>query len=81
MFSKEIIENWFRYHRPTNEQQERYVRIREKAKELAHTIIECTPSCPDQTVALRKLRETVMAANQVIACNEKDADGQGGGYE
>lgn len=64
------IDNWFTYHKPEGDQQERYVAIREKAKELAIVIVDSTPSCADQTAAIRKLRETVMAANLAIACNE-----------
>lgn len=64
------LDNWFTYHPPKNDQQERYVAVRDKAKELAQLIVNSTPSCPDQTAALRKLRETVMAVNLAIACNE-----------
>lgn len=65
---EEEIEIWFTYHAPKGDQQERYVRIREKAKELAKVIAECAPMCADRTVALRKLRECVMTANAAIAC-------------
>jgi hypothetical protein len=64
------IEREFTYHTPKNDQQERYVRIREDAKVFAITIFECTPYCPDQIVAIRKVREAVMTANAAIACNE-----------
>lgn len=64
------IENWFSYHKPEGSQQERYVAIRDKAKELAEIFVESSQSCADQTAAMRKLRETVMAMNQTIACNE-----------
>lgn len=70
MVSTNDLNNWFTYHPPIGDQQERYVKLREKAKEFAQLILECTPACADQTAALRKLRETVMAVNQTIACNE-----------
>lgn len=70
MVSKSDLDNWFSYHQPINDQQERYVKLRDKAKEFAQLILDCTPACADQTAALRKLRETVMAVNQTIACNE-----------
>lgn len=64
------IEREFTYHSPFGTQPERYVKIREKAKELAILIIETTPICADQTAAIRKLRECVMTANAAIAINE-----------
>ena len=47
-----------------------YQVIREEFASLARTILDMTPSCADQTAALRKLRECSMAVNQTIACNE-----------
>jgi hypothetical protein len=66
----EQIENWFRYHSPKEDQQQRYERIRSSAKVFAKVIVECTPPSADQTASLRKLRECVMTANAAIACNE-----------
>lgn len=70
MITQNELNNWFTYHPPKDDQQERYVKIRDKAKEFAEVLLASTPSCADQTVAIRKLRETVMAANLAIACNE-----------
>ena len=69
---KADIENWFTYHSPTESQAVRYHKIRDAAKYLATTIDECCPDCADKTATLRKLRETVMSANQAIACNESE---------
>ena len=71
MASQADLDNWFTYHAVIGDQQERYVKLRDKAKEFAELIVACTPSCADQTAAMRKLRETVMAVNLTIACNEK----------
>lgn len=68
LFAK--IESEFTYHPPHGNQSERYVKIRDKAKELAMTIAELTPKCADQTAAIRKVREAVMTANAAIAINE-----------
>ena len=65
----EIIEAIFTYHAPSGDQPERYVRIREKAKELAYVIDECCEPGPDRTAAIRHLREAVMTANASIATN------------
>lgn len=66
----EDIENLFTYHAPKGDQPQRYERIRAEAKVLAQVILDCTPSCADQTAAIRHLREAVMTANAAIACNE-----------
>lgn len=64
------VENVFCYHAPKGNQPERYVMIREKAKELANLIIEKTPPSAEQTLALRDLQRCVMMANAAIAINE-----------
>lgn len=64
------IENDFVYHAPKDDQAERYVAIREKAKELATLICECTPPSREQSVALTALDRVVMASNAAIARNE-----------
>jgi hypothetical protein len=70
--TKEDLENWFSYHAPQNGSEiEKYTKIRDKAKEFAQVLLENTPSCPDQTVAIRKIREAVMTANASIACGGK----------
>jgi hypothetical protein len=71
---KAQIDDIFSYHAPTGDQPERYDAIRSKARELAHVIIENTPSSADQTAAIRKLRECVMTANASIAL--EPANGQ-----
>jgi hypothetical protein len=70
MVTKQDLDNWFTYHSPKGDQPERYVKIREAAKALATVILENTPAGPDQTTAIRKVREAVMTANQSIACGE-----------
>lgn len=70
MITQEDLNNWFTYHSPKGDQPERYVKIREAAKELAQVILENTPIGADQTAAIRKVREAVMTANQSIACGE-----------
>jgi hypothetical protein len=67
---RQILGNWFIYHPPKEGQTERYQMFRDKCAELAIMIIENTPTCADQTAALRKLRDMNMAINLTIACNE-----------
>lgn len=65
------INNWFKYHRPTEDQQASYVKIREQARELAVTFVQECPQSADLSAALRLLREAVMTANAAIACSGK----------
>ena len=65
---QEDLDNWFMYHSPTSEQQEKYLSVREGAKKFAELLVSLCPDCPDTTTAIRHLRETVMIANQAIAC-------------
>lgn len=68
--TKEQIEQWFTYHPPKTDQPARYVILRDAGKVLAETILEQTPSGPDQSAAIRKVREAIMTANAAIACGE-----------
>lgn len=64
------VEQTFTYHPPKPGQPERYMRIREKAKEFALLIIELTPISREQSLALTNLEYTVMMANAAIARHE-----------
>src|ERR1700674_4944714 len=69
------LDNWFQYHPPTALQQPKYEAIRAAGKELALTILKNTPPGPDQSDAIRSVRNSVMTANQAIAVD------QGGGQQ
>jgi hypothetical protein len=65
------LENRFSYHIPKSGQAERYIAIRDKAKEFAYLIRRKTLSnTHEQDIALNKLDECVMWANAAIARNE-----------
>lgn len=64
------IQRAFTYHAPKEGQPEKYVAIRDKAKELALLIADLTPSSREQSVALTNLETAVMWANAAIARNE-----------
>lgn len=66
------IENNFKYHKPTQSQQERYTALREKAKELAYLIANYCPKSREKSLSLTKLEESVMWANASIARNENE---------
>lgn len=65
-----IIEHRFTYHAPKQGQPERYVEIRDTAKELALRIADLCPCGREQSVALTKLDEVVFWANAAIARGE-----------
>ena len=63
----EKIEDIFTYHASDSDAAIAYAVLRHAAKVFAHTLIELTPPCADQTAAIRLLREAVMTANAAIA--------------
>lgn len=67
--SEELV-NWFTYHPPTSPQTVKYVTLREAALQFAFLIRDVTPVSPEQSNAIRCLREAVTWANAAIACNE-----------
>lgn len=67
---RERIENDFTYHAPKGDQAERYVKLREKAKEYALLIVELTPASREQSLALTHLENATFYANASIARNE-----------
>lgn len=64
------LDTMFTYHSPKGDQQARYMAIRVCGKMLAEMIIDCCPPSADTTAAIRLLRESIMTANQSIACGE-----------
>jgi hypothetical protein len=68
-FPQTDIENWFSYHAPTPEQLVAYYDIRMAAKIYAETVNKLAPDSADKSAAMRKIRESVMAANLAVACN------------
>lgn len=71
MTNKEL-DNLFSHHPPKGNQVERYNDIREAGRLFAQVVVDSTPPGPDQSVAIRKIREAVMTANAAIACGEVD---------
>jgi len=64
------LDRWFTYHAPEAHQIECYAHLRNVARELAIAIVKLCPSGPDQSAAIRKVREAVMTANAAIACDD-----------
>lgn len=60
----------FTYHKPKDNQQSRYIEIRDSAFHVALLIKGHTPKSREQSLAITKLEEAVMWANAAIARNE-----------
>lgn len=71
MFTVEELSALFSYHPPKEEDIAKYGEIRRVAMHLAQTIVQHTPPGPDQSAAIRKVREAVMTANAAIATKGK----------
>lgn len=63
------VENNFIYHAPKEGQPEKYVMIREKAKELAILLLKECPQSRELSTALTSLETSVFWANASIARN------------
>ena len=68
--NKEELACRFTYHPPKNDQQERYVKLRDRAKGLAELIVELSPESREQSLALTSLEQAVMWVNAAIARRE-----------
>lgn len=64
------IENNFTYHPPKPHQPEKYVSLRDKAKELAYLIHELCPPSKERSLAITNLEQAIYWANGSIARNE-----------
>lgn len=70
MITQSDLDNRFTYHTPKNDQQSRYIMIRDHAKELAEFIVTNTPESREQSLAITSLEEAIFWANAAIARNE-----------
>ena len=68
----ERIHQNFTYHKPLQNQPERYERLRAAAGNLAGLFVTNAPDSRELAVALTKLEEAVFWVNAAIARNEKE---------
>lgn len=61
------IHTIFMHHPPTFKQIEDYEAIRKAAEDFTKAIVLHTPSCADQSAAIRHVRDAMMTANAAIA--------------
>jgi hypothetical protein len=67
VFTNNEIDQMFTYQPPALDQVDLYNTLRDEARMFAHRLVQLTPPCPDQSAAIRKLRECIMTANSAIA--------------
>ena len=66
------LDKEFDLHSPKDEATgAKMTQIRSEAKSFARLILNLTPQSREQSLALTKLRETMMWANAAIACNQE----------
>lgn len=68
------ITNRFTYHKPFDDQSERYAEIRAMACDLAMEILGLCPESRERSLAITNLEQAVMWANASIAKNENELD-------
>lgn len=68
MITEENIENWFTHHPRTAEQRGHHAALHDCVRNTAMAILNHTPPCAEQTLAIRKLQESMMWADTAIAC-------------
>jgi hypothetical protein len=64
------IERNFTYHPPKDDQQERYIKIRNVAWGLAVVVMRDCPASRERSLAMTNIEQAVMWANAAIARNE-----------
>jgi len=69
--TNEQLENWFTYHKPTEDDQVAYAKLRSSALDFAKAINALCPESADKTYAMRLVRMATMTGNAAIACGGK----------
>lgn len=67
MFTPKELDEMFTHHAPSADQQRRQQAVRAAAREFAQAIVENSRPGPDQSAAIRKVREAQMTANVGIS--------------
>jgi hypothetical protein len=63
------LENIFGFHKGTEITGPMHDSVRETLKSTAKKLSELTPKCAEQTIAIRKLQESMFYFNAAIALN------------
>lgn len=66
-----VLQRQFSYVKPDDEQVEQIQRVRKAAAAFAQIVKDNSPNCPDQSAAIRKIREATMTANAAIVLRGK----------
>lgn len=68
----EILKRW-RHFKPHGDQSRRYIRINQETKNIAKIMMHNCPPSKERSIALRKLEEARLWANQSIMKNEQES--------
>lgn len=71
-YTDETIENNFKYHKPLEENIDKFTELRGEARTFAETVMSLVPECAERTLAFRKIEEAVMWANAGLARNQTE---------
>lgn len=71
---KSELESIFTYHKPIDDQPQRYESIREMAKGFATMVETLCPPSRERSLAITSIQQSVMWANAAIAINEKEGE-------
>jgi hypothetical protein len=69
-FDQADLDNRFTYHYVKDDQPERYVELRNNAKDLAELICDLCPVSRERSLAITNLEQAIFWANASIARNE-----------
>lgn len=68
-FTENDINRLFTHHPQSDADVKRYERIRAAGRDFAKVLLDNTPGCAEQTIAVRRAHEAVMIANAAVACH------------
>jgi hypothetical protein len=71
--TNEHLDRIFTYRAPFGDQPERYVKIRQAAKDFAQLVQDACPESREKSTALTNIQQVVMWANASIAINEEQS--------
>jgi len=73
VYGAELVDQLVAYHKPKNESIANLLgSVRKEFLMLGHFIASHTPPGPDQTIALRKLHEALMATTYSIVAHQDE---------
>lgn len=73
VYGHELVDQLVGYHKPKDERVADLLgEVRDEFKSLGHYLVNHTPDGPDQTLALRRLHEALMATTFNIVAHQDE---------